>query len=877
MDPLTPDNENSFQESVKPGAPASQYNSKIDITRQNENRPMLNLGLHNNPDMFVCPIEPFLAHYGPCDVPQATVDACMVRMSREGEGVLKCNNEGEYSWVDFNILLGNNVHEDETFQPLGKIVDSVLVDKINNLKFMLVPNIEIKSDIGGCTHTIDGCFIDGSYTGYSREIKAPVVIKKYRYKPIRALAHWQILGACHQVLNEDPRRMWIHGLTFENSMVSMWYFSRSHSVKSFAFNWIENPRILVHVLLVFARATPLQMGVDPTVHIGPPGKNGRSYVYEVPSEAGRPLFFKTCRSLVPERARISGQATRVWKVTQVTSADGKKEVNGKKVILKDVWLHEHSKTEAENMDAIFQAVDDFVEAGLNAEAQYEVKADPNTSPGTLLSDLATVTRLTMQFINRDPRFHAFDDATKKRLCDNLTNKKYRSMFLTKLHAWKGRTCRAVGSEAIRFRDLFSPMSINKEFAEELVEEKCKEQGGLHTEDAPVCTENIPDDYADEDQLNTVDDKSRHFAPRHRGRFIYEEVCTTLKNLETVGDVVDILCQTIDALHILFAAGWVHRDISCNNIMAFRSSRNQAWTLKLADLELSRPMIDKNWDPRFDPRIGTPFFMPVEILSREYLFEAYLLDPDEDEVRNLADNLDIDKSSRVYQSLSRFSKIPIDGINIPVNADWDKAPQSGQTVDHNFQHDLESVWWILLWIITCRVHYELSAKAVSRFFRHDINDFDGRSRAFEKAMHAVKRVLHSDLKGIGSLVECLRAEMHRDYIVRAIVGHLELPESYSNIHALFSTEFREIQAKQGPWKNMKLEHKRQAFEDEDESAVPPTVTDKCNRNASEAEPRDSTREKLKGEYWSFNSWKQQGETNITSGVVLISNVPLSARV
>lgn len=160
----------------------------------------------------------------------------MVRMSREGEGVLKCNKEGEYSWVDLNILLGNDVHEDETFQPLGKIVDSVLMDKINNLKFMLVPNTEIKSDIGGCAHTIDGCFIDSSYTGYSREIKAPVVIKKYRYKPIRALvstvvyhlitydrltdiqAHWQVLGACHQVLNEDPRRMWIYGVRHSVSL-----------------------------------------------------------------------------------------------------------------------------------------------------------------------------------------------------------------------------------------------------------------------------------------------------------------------------------------------------------------------------------------------------------------------------------------------------------------------------------------------------------------------------------------------------------------------------------------------------------------------------------------------------------------------------------
>jgi hypothetical protein len=63
--------------------------------------------------------------------------------------------------------------------------------------------------------------------------------------------------ACHRVLNEDPCRMWIYAvsvslkhlnrltdptipqLTFGNSMASVWCFSRSHSVNSTAFNWIK--------------------------------------------------------------------------------------------------------------------------------------------------------------------------------------------------------------------------------------------------------------------------------------------------------------------------------------------------------------------------------------------------------------------------------------------------------------------------------------------------------------------------------------------------------------------------------------------------------------------------------------------------------------
>ncbi|KAF5316257.1 hypothetical protein D9619_006205 [Psilocybe cf. subviscida] len=848
MEPLTPNNQVSFHDSVKPGVLASPHKSRtIDggIVKQNDLRP--NLGLHNNPDMFVCHIESFLRHYGPCDVPQAKIDACMTRMAREANGVLKRSSDGKYSWVDFKILpKDSGIHEDKTFRPLGKIVNAVLAEKTNNLKFLLVPNTELASDIRGSTHKIDACFIDGPYTGpplQNREIKTPVEVKKYRHKWARAVVHLQILGACHHILNEDPRRMWIYGLTFENTMASVWYFSKSHSVKSAAFNWVEDPRTLVQIFLMFANATPPQLGVDPTVHIGPPGERGVSYVYEVPDEDGTPLFFKTGKSLVPQRPLcISGRTTRVWEVTQVTSADGKKEVNGKKVILKDVWLDasdEHSKTEAENMDAIFKAVDDYVDAALKPEIERELKANPNLSRETLLSDPAAVARLTMQFINRDPRFHAFDDATKKRLRDNLTNKKYRSMFLTKLHAWKGRTCRAVGPGATRTPDLFHPKPLNADDIDKQLEDEFKKDRGFGTENATVHTMNAPDDHSQ--KANTVDDNYRLFAPKQQSRFIYKEVCTTLQNLDTVGDVIDILCQTVDGLHILFAAGWVHRDISSNNIMAFRFSPTQPWTLKLADLEFSRPMIDKNRKPRADPRTGTPFFMPVEILSRRYLFETYLLATGITANENLADDLGIDKSSKAYLPLTRFSWIPIRRLKFPANADWDKSAERDQGVNHNFQHDLESVWWILLWIVTCRVYCDTSANAVSRMFKHDINDFDGRIVAFKDVTNAIAQSLHGRLKeNFAPLVEELREDMLRDYVVRPIAGHLELPESYSNIHAVFATKFRKVQATQGPWRNMKLERRKQESEDEDKSSIPLTFTGKRGRDASDAEPRGSTR-------------------------------------
>lgn len=45
-----------------------------------------------------------------------------------------------------------------------------------------------------------------------------------------------------------------------------------------------------------------------------------------------------------------------------------------------------------------------------------------------------------------------------------------------------------------------------------------------------------------------------------------------------------------ALRILFAAGWVHRDISHNNLLAFDD--NGVWKLKLSDLEFSETLSHK---------------------------------------------------------------------------------------------------------------------------------------------------------------------------------------------------------------------------------------------------------------------------------------------
>lgn len=131
---------------------------------------------------------------------------------------------------------------------------------------------------------------------------------------------------------------------------------------------------------------------------------------------------------MPERPMcIAGRVTRIWEVVEVTSRDGQEEIGSSaKCILKDVWLDENTDTEAENMTKIFASVDDFVAAGLEAEMKEECKQNSSSAPGATKKG-----RLLQQFINKEKRFSHFDPVTKARLCEYLTDKKYRSLFLTK--------------------------------------------------------------------------------------------------------------------------------------------------------------------------------------------------------------------------------------------------------------------------------------------------------------------------------------------------------------------------------------------------------------------------------------------------------------
>ncbi|TBU26366.1 hypothetical protein BD311DRAFT_779715 [Dichomitus squalens] len=139
------------------------------------------------------------------------------------------------------------------------------------------------------------------------------------------------------------------------------------------------------------------------------------------------------------------------------------------------------------------------------------------------------------------------------------------------------------------------------------------------------------------------DRARSFSTRRS--FVAKRQCRV---------VFKEVCQALHRLLVL--ADWVHRDISSGNLLWDPKSKRGI----LSDLEYAKEFNTEGTGSS-DPKTGTPAFMATEIIS---------------------------------QRLILFSN-----FNLSLE---DKKDALLKPIIHNFQHDLESFFWLLLWILTTRI-------------------------------------------------------------------------------------------------------------------------------------------------------------------------------
>ncbi|KAJ3966400.1 hypothetical protein EV361DRAFT_571439 [Lentinula raphanica] len=153
------------------------------------------------------------------------------------------------------------------------------------------------------------------------------------------------------------------------------------------------------------------------------------------------------------------------------------------------------------------------------------------------------------------------------------------------------------------------------------------------------------------------------------RIVYEQYATTLYDERSLKNVFTALVDVIKALDIMHRTGWVHRDVSGGNVYWFADGA----TGLLGDFEYAIRMSEPVRD---DVPTGTPYFMASEVISRHYIYTI-----------RITERPPPSTSSNPFKPKSE----PEDEKYIP------PIPRRQRPFSHNPIHDLESIWWIIVFV------------------------------------------------------------------------------------------------------------------------------------------------------------------------------------
>lgn len=169
--------------------------------------------------------------------------------------------------------------------------------------------------------------------------------------------------------------------------------------------------------------------------------------------------------------------------------------------------------------------------------------------------------------------------------------------------------------------------------------------------------------------------------------------------------------------------------------------------------------------------------------------------------------------------------------------------------YNFQHDLESVWWILLWSATSRVSHPPSIAWSRDIFRNTMSPSQPRLDCLLLSIAStLKARLHPSLQSFVAPLEVLRTNIYAEYIERRNAQAMSDHTSYIRIHRIFDAFFHAIRRTQATWGGTALVTQHQSVVTNNNTSNPgrrkrtaPHDNSDYVPKASESE-RDSTDEK-----------------------------------
>lgn len=247
--------------------------------------------------------------------------------------------------------------------------------------------------------------------------------------------------------------------------------------------------------MTFLFATEVELGYDDKVKRLPDNR----LVFEITDKEGNPIYYRTVQTLSEYRSsNITKRISRVWEVEQVSNSDGTGDVLSHGV-LKDVWLDDDALTERQVQESIYKAIE-------------ERKATLHSNK--CIQKLKLIARTELTKI--------------------IETGKYKDYFLTIVADWNGLVSKAVPQGANRKRGLLVP--------EALPAKRARSSGNASRTKSytPLPTQL-------EQQAHAAARKAfipREFRPKRQYRVVYAESCVTVGSMMILGQVLDVLKQTL---------------------------------------------------------------------------------------------------------------------------------------------------------------------------------------------------------------------------------------------------------------------------------------------------------------------------------------------
>ncbi|KAL0065225.1 hypothetical protein AAF712_007736 [Marasmius tenuissimus] len=419
----------------------------------------------------------------------------------------------------------------------------------------------------------------------------------------------------------------------------LWFFSRTISFVSKAFDFIKDPKPLIRFILATSFASNEEMGYDLTVERVKNDAKVWVYDYEVADEDGKSTWYRTVDCLWTHRSgRISGRGNRVWEVQELDENRNPAMQKGKPkstCVLKDYWV---------NCDAIRESAkrNEIIDRALAKNPGLQ-RRDIEKHFMTILHDIYVKCH--------DGNGALVDDTSEVQLRGWLLPEEY-SEFLLEMPTNNEYTKPQIRNGARSLTTGASGSTLSTQSSSQ------HDQPSAPTNPSRI----VP--------ANRVD------GPRRHCRTIFRELGTRLDELTDQRAFIQSLIDALQGLKFLYDAEYLHCDMSDGNLLWCYDSDHDLMICKTLDLEYARPHLQSN-EENYRPhnhRTGTPAFMALEVQANHYLFRSE---------RSVAES---DSEEEGDKQMESDGSAPEESSGVLVAVPF----------LHNYLHDVEGIWWIMVY-------------------------------------------------------------------------------------------------------------------------------------------------------------------------------------